>query len=197
LKTAVKQSYTVALFCCLINLGLSAVYQLSNLSVRVHVLNSIFSNLYTYAQTLFNIAVIVVFAIFIIMALIKKDIKLSFLLGEGVPKQKPVPQQMPPVYQQPVPPMPQQPMYQQPVPPMTQQTPAPVPQAAPAPQPVPQVAPAPVHQAAPTPQPVPQAAPIPQVAPASQPVQNIICPKCQAVNHAGALFCGSCGNKLS
>lgn len=126
-RTAVKQSYVVALFFCLIYLALNAVYQLSDLFAHVYILNTIFSNFYTYVHTFFNLVVIVVFAIFILLVLIKKDLKLNFILGDGTPKVKPVPQPMPqqpmpqPMYQQPVPPMQGQPMYQQPVPPMPQQ----------------------------------------------------------------------------
>lgn len=131
-KTAVKQSYTIGLLCCLIYLALSIVYQLSTLVTSVYILTNIITKFYTYARTLFNIAVIIIFALFVLFALIRKDIKLNFILsmlGEGVPKQKPIQQPVPPMYQQmPVPPMPQnQTVYQQSVPPVSQQVPPPYP----------------------------------------------------------------------
>lgn len=111
-KTAVKQAYIIGFIFNLIYLALDIVNELSSLTVRIHILNRIFSNLYTYARILFNIFVIIVFAVLAILTLVKKDLKINFILniiGEGVPKQKPVQQ---PMYQQP------QQMYQQPVPPV-------------------------------------------------------------------------------
>lgn len=128
-KTAVKQAYILGLFFCLIYLGLGIFDQMTVLVTRVSFVNTLFDNLYTYANSIFTMFVIIVFAILIILALCKKDTKINFLLsiiGEGAPKPQPM-------YQQPIPPMqpmpqqmpPQQmpgPMYQQPVPPMPQQS---------------------------------------------------------------------------
>ncbi len=120
-KTAVKQSYIFALFFNLVYLGLAILSNLSDLITPSDYndeffLQKAFFNIHKYASILFNIAVIVVFVLFIICVLIKKDMKLGFisnLSGEGTKQQKPMPQ-----VGQPVPPMPQ---VGQPVPPMNQQ----------------------------------------------------------------------------
>lgn len=126
-KAAVKQAYVVGFFFRLIYLLLDILGQFNDLITpttyveEVFWLRKIFSNLHHYALILFNIVVLVVFIVFVVTVLLKKDLKLSFifnLLGEGAPKQphQAAAQQVPPMYQQAAP-MPQagQPMNQQPV----------------------------------------------------------------------------------
>lgn len=143
-KNAVKQSYFIGLVFGLLYLGLDVFSRLTELFTPVtytdyadlFILQKVFNNIHHYSLALLNIVVIVVYALFIITVLLKKDVKLNFIFsifGEGTPKQ--MQQQVPPMYQQ--------------APPMQQQ------------------------------------------------VQGVKCPKCGAVNHNGATFCASCGNKLN
>lgn len=156
-KTTVKQSYTIAVLFDLIYLVLGILFQLSNMVSGISYifpgsLYSLANSFYLFLSSVVNIAVIVVFALMLLFILLKKDIKLDFILhilGEGKPKAQPVP-----------------PVYQQPVQPVPQQMPSPVP---------------------PTAQ---------QGNNVSQPVSEVICPKCHTANKPGDLFCSSCGTKL-
>lgn len=134
-KTALKQSYIVGILFTIIDFLLSVLYKLSeilNPSGYGNFLSRLVSTVYRYGTLLVGVAAALVFALFLVVTLLKKDLKIDFLLnllGEGAPKQKqqaaPVFNQMPPQsMQQPIPPM--QPMYQQPVMPQ-QPVAAPVP----------------------------------------------------------------------
>ena len=114
-KTSVKQAYFVGLLIKLIYLALAILRSLTDLVTPTDYsdtffLQKIFSNVYRYASLLLNIAVIIIFALFIILVMMKKDLKLGFIANlsdEVNVKQKPmqpIPQPMPPAGQ----PMPQQ-----------------------------------------------------------------------------------------
>lgn len=176
-KAAVKQSYIISIISNVVFIGLEIILHFSEL-VTPHdyeesTVQTIFANIYRYGVTIVRIAVIVIFLIFLIYALIKKDMKIGFvsnILGEGAPKPQPV-------YQQPIPPMYQQPYNQPPQPPIYNQ-------------PVGQ----PTTAYQPPQQPV-QQPPMP-AQPAGQPSHGIKCTKCGTENKVGAMFCASCGTKL-
>ncbi|TAH67019.1 MAG: hypothetical protein EWM47_09520 [Anaerolineaceae bacterium] len=156
-----------------------------------------FNALYTYGLLIVDIALVVIFGLFIIMALFKKDMNLFFVktvLGEAAPKPK---KQASTYNQPPVAPYGQPPVSGQPHAPqghVFQKPQAPVNQQPPAPQ-------APVNQQIPVPQaPVNQQPPVSPAAP--QPAQpqmgdkklEVACPSCGNLNNSQAKFCASCGS---
>ncbi len=118
-KTAVKQSYTISLLFSLVNFLVIILNHISLIfNNRQNIYDSNMSgsftlktflyDIYNFTNDFLNIVAVIVFAIFIIATIMKKDIKLNFILnilGEGTPKQpkqpKPVYQQGPMMYQQP------------------------------------------------------------------------------------------------
>lgn len=219
-KNAVKHSYIFATYFILIDfvfdifasLGsffsngkLPSLSTFQGITYGFGIISRVLTIIYTYALIILDLAVLVIFGLFILMALLNKDLNLfcvKKVLGEAPPK----PKHQPPVNpQQPQPPYGQQSVNQQ-QPQPQQPTPAPVPQVPvqqqpiqqqPAPAPVPQ-APVPQQsvQQQPAPAPVPQA-PV-QQPPAPAPVQQApgACTNCGHVNVSGAKFCASCGTKL-
>lgn len=133
--------------------------------------------LYTYGLILVNLAVVAIFALFIIMTLLKKDLNIGVIasiLGDAPAKPKK-----------------QQPTYNQnQVPPVSPYNQAPVAPMAPSRAPI-----APQAPIAPPQAPVNQQAPVPPVAPAMKPAGA--CNNCGHVNVNGAAFCASCGSKLN
>lgn len=133
----------------------------------------------TYGMIFVNIAVVVMYGIFLLMSILNKDVNMSFvkkILGEAPakPKNQALLAQAPaaPVNQQPAKqPAPQAPaVNQQPAQQPAQQAPA-------------------VNQ-----QPAQQSAPAPQAPPVQE--AKGTCPGCGTVNASDAKFCGSCGYKL-
>jgi hypothetical protein len=132
-KTAVKQSYTISLLFYLVNFiviilnsismifnNYAANFYSSDMTNKFS-LRAFFYNANNFANGFLNIVAVIVFACFIIMTILKKDIKINFILnilGEGTPKKPKMPK--PPVYQQ-VPNMYQQPFMQQQIPPASPQ----------------------------------------------------------------------------
>lgn len=173
-KSAVKQSYIIAILARVVYLGFDLLEDFIGLiSPQEFSIGIVFgsklediSDLYDlnafhevllyidrYGKAIFGILVTVAFFVFIIHALRNKEVKFQFvsrMLGEGIPKTAPAYQ--PQAYQQPVPPV--QPQVQ------------------------PQVQPAPTAP----------------VQPAATP--GTACPNCGRVNQPGAAFCASCGTKL-
>lgn len=142
--------------------------------------------LYTYGLILVNIAVVAVFALFIIMALLKKDLNIglvSSILGDAPSK----PKKQKPTYNQ----------HQ--VPPVAPYNQAPV---APPQAPVnPQAPVAPKAPVAPPQAPVNPQAPVAPKAPVAPPQAPAMkadggCHNCGHVNVSDAAFCASCGSKL-
>jgi len=184
-KTAVKQSYIICFITNIVFMGLKIIFHFSELvtpyDYETSKLQTVFENIYRYGLIIVNIAVIIVYILFFIYALMKKDIKISFvsnILGEGIPKPQPM-------YQQPM-----QPMYQQPGQPVQPQI-----YNQPQQQPIfnqPSQQPAPVYQ---QPQQPVQQPPTP-AQPVVQPSPGIKCTKCGTENKVGAIFCASCGAKL-
>lgn len=205
-KSAVKQSYIICFIANLVYLGFEILNQFTELMTRpdydYNFIQASFHNIYRYGLALIHMAVIVIYLLFLIFALLRKDMTMGFvssILGEGQ-KAKPVYQQpMPQAHNQPQsvhpqqqpqavhPQQPQQPMY-------TQSVPQPIPQ------PIPQQgyqqsnqAPMSAYQN-PSQQPVQmQQQPIP---PAQQPAPGAKCMKCGTVNPSGALYCASCGARI-
>jgi len=166
-KTAIKQAYVIAFFVFLGDLFFEI---LNNILLMITISSEILDKVYNIINGIYNITVIVIFGLFVILAILNKEAKLNFIskmLGEIVPvKPQPVYQQA--VYQQP---MYQQPM-QQPIQPMQQ----------------------PIQQMQqPVQQPVIQS--IQQ--PIQQSQQNVVvCPVCGMKNQPEAAFCAKCGTKL-
>jgi hypothetical protein len=150
--------------------------------------------LYTYGLILVNIAVVVIFGLFIVMTLFRKDIKIRIvarILGEtpAKPKKqqqyaKPPVNQQPPETQQPAQPYVQAPVSQQP--PVTQQPAQPYTQP-----PVSQQPPVTQQPAQPYVQ-----APVSQQPPVTQPKLDRVCTNCGTLNKSEAKFCVSCGSNL-
>lgn len=161
-RIAVKQSYTVAILLDLLYLLLGMFYQLSNMVSNtgfLYGLNSLMNNFYLFLSAALNIFTAVVYGLFLLFVIMKKDIKLDFILhisGDGKPKQA-----APPVY-----PQPQQ---------MSQTLSQPVPQSVTQPTAQPTFQPGTANQ---------------------QPQAVLVCPKCQAGNKTGDIFCSVCGTKL-
>lgn len=134
IKTAVKQSYTISLLFCLANFivtflnsiygifnsGQNFYYDSSNMD-KAFSFKKLLYNIYGFSNNFLNIAAVIVFGVLIIAVLMKKDIKVNFILniiGEGTPKQPKRPKQPKPVYPQ------GSMMYQQPTMPQHQIPPA-------------------------------------------------------------------------
>ncbi|MDF2538892.1 MAG: hypothetical protein K0S76_1913 [Herbinix sp.] len=174
-KAALKQSYILSFVSILVYMGFDIFNQLvvmvSPADYTYNFLQRALNNVYKFGNAIINITVIVLFMIFMILALFRKDMKvgiISNVLGEGAPKPAPVYQQ--PVYQQSP--------YQQ-VPPQYNQ---------PNPQPMPQYQQAPVQTQNLQPQ---NLAPAQEQAP-----QGVKCVNCGRINLPGAAFCATCGTKL-
>ena len=150
--------------------------------------------LYTYGLILVNIAVVVIFGLFIVMTLFRKDIKIRIvarILGETPAKPK---KQQPTYNQNNVPPMPygQQPAQPYAQPPVNQQQPVTQQPAQPYTQP-------PVSQQPPVTQQPAQPyvqAPVSQQPPVTQPKLDRVCTNCGTLNKSEAKFCVSCGSNL-
>lgn len=189
-KNAVKHAYIFAVYAQLIYILLDIFESLVNLVYGGRYTSGAYANmffelnflqkalnfLYTYGVIIINIAVIVIFGLFIVMSLLNKDLNLfcvKGVLGEGKAKPK---------KEQPVPPVsPVAPPPVAPVPPVAPQA------SAPAPAPIPPVAPQAPQASAPAPAPVPPAAP-------QKPAGT--CSNCGKVNSSQAKFCAACGSKL-
>lgn len=192
-KNAVKHAYIFAVYAQLIYILLDIFESLVNLVYGGRYTSGAYANmffelnflqkalnfLYTYGVIIINIAVIVIFGLFIVMSLLNKDLNLfcvKGVLGEG--KAKPKKEQLvPPVSPVAPPPV-------APVPPVAPQAPQ---ASAPAPAPIPPVAPQAPQASAPAPAPVPPAAP-------QKPAGT--CSNCGKVNSSQAKFCAACGSKL-
>jgi len=194
-KTAVKQSFFIAIVLTLVYFLLNILSEVINIVDKIAFLSSFLNKAYNLAASLFNILVIVVFLLLIITAIFGKDIKIDFilnLLGEGTPKKQPTPSVNQPFqgqnpgqpYPQPVP----QPNYQQPVTPITAQ---PYIQ-----QPVAPITAQPYIQQPVTPITAQSYIQPPIVQPQGEKPLEAVCTKCGTHNRAGASFCASCGSKL-
>jgi hypothetical protein len=107
-KSAVKQSYILSFVSTLVYLALDVFYQfvdmISPADYNYNFIQRAFNGIYKYGRDIVNVAVIVLYIIFMIFALIRKEMKvgvISNVLGEGTPK--PVQNFQQPMYQQPYP----------------------------------------------------------------------------------------------
>ncbi|MDF2541616.1 MAG: hypothetical protein K0S47_1334 [Herbinix sp.] len=211
-RNAVKQAYLLAFFAMILYLALEAYYNVisimspaENTSYSIFNIYNILYNFYKYATNIFKIASTVIFLVFILSSILKKELKFEFLLKiyeEALPKQAPYSVRQP-VYQPgnqqggfPVQ-QPNQPMYQQPGQSIHGVKPV---------QSVPtgpqmnsgqgqsyagqQVQSAQPQQSTYLNQPL-------QSAPQNNQSQGIPCPSCHTVNGPGAAFCSKCGTKLN
>lgn len=189
-RSAVKQSYIISFIVIVVYMVMDVFDNFASMisSGNVNLIQRALAKVFSVGRDLIDVVVIVFFIIFMIFALLRKEMKFGFvanMLGEGTPKQKPAPQpaaqknyqqyQQPPVT--PVQPQAAPQQYQQ-APPQQYQQPT-----------------QPMYQQAPV-QPAPAAQP---VAPAAQPIhteQGNRCSRCGELNKEEAVFCASCGNKL-
>ena len=190
-RVAVKQAYVFAFFVNIIYLMFDILNKLLDLgasSSRRFFSFSFIHNPFNILLALIKITVIVFFLLFILFALMKKDIKMNFLvnmLDDTVPNPNQRYQQpAQPMYQQPIQQPAQQSMYQNPV-----QQPAHQPMYQ---QPIQQPTQQSMYQK-PVQQPVQQSVQQQQV---QQSVQPTPCSNCGAVNQPGSLFCAKCGFNL-
>ena len=188
-KNAVKNAYIFAaivrlvlfffdIFGSIVNTVMGGRYSISSINDYFYDYNffkRFLSYFHSYGLLLVEIAVIVIFALCILMTLLDKDINIGFvgtIVGDKPKKPK---------YHQPQ--QPQQPTYYQQAP--NQAPPAPGAQPAPAFQPAPQVQQAVQEQAA-------TQAP----APGTTTAKGKFCSNCGKENVSGAVFCAGCGTKF-